>query len=292
MRDFIGSWRRVKISERSSPPTSSSSAFVLGLDWIDGKKGWACCRLGTDSSKEFHLSHLAAEEAPSSPGVEEAVCVVIDAPIGLPSEEGRVSVCRACDEGAKVWLGGLKSSVFGPPVQAELDEWRSVAKGPGGHARGLLPAIHYAERIRDAKGLTLESHPELVFTALLGRALPRAGSKKTLTGLLARGTLLQRQNLALRLHHLPATGSVSTDNYLDSMAMALVALAWKEHGGDLSVIRNSEGRPERLAAVSQDYLMALPGAGYSRPENGPITEEELFALASEFTLSSSEKDPL
>ncbi len=193
------------MSEPGSPPTSSSSAFVLGLDWIDVKKGWACCRLGTDSTKEFHLSHLSAEEAPNSPGVKEAACVVIDAPIGLPSEEGRVSVCRACDTGAKVWLGGLKSSVFGPPVQGQLDRWRAGAKSPGGHAQGLLPAIHYAERIRDA---------------------------------------------------------------------------------------SSEGRPERLAADSQDYLMALPGAGYSIPENGPITEEELFALASEFTLSSSKKDPV
>ncbi len=101
-------------------------------------------------------------------------------------------------------------------------------------------------------------------------------------GLLARAALIKRQDIALDLHHFLGLGQVPTDNFLDAIAMALVALAWERLGDDLQVIRSKQGVTERLGEnASQTFLMALPEIGPRRAEQ-PLTPEALLALASEF----------
>lgn len=194
---------------------------------------------------------------------------------------------RPCDLGARRWLGPLKSSVFAPPIEAELHKWRlrwrAGEKQDQGHSRGLLPAIHSADELRSANSNTLESHPELVFAAISGRPLSTAGSKTLLLGLLARAYLLQRQGIVLDLYNLIWRDRISTDNFLDAIAMALVALSWNRLGDDLQVIRGNEGVPERLGdADSWAFLMALPEVGPRTLKELPLTADELIVLASKF----------
>jgi len=105
----------------------------------------------------------------------------------------------------------------------------------------------------------LESHPELVFTALAGRPLGRTFQKRTLQGVLMRNGLLRKRGIALETT-VPIDGvSVAAQDVLDAGAMALVALAWAHNGNDIRVIRGEAGDPEPLRRQPQrEWLMALP----------------------------------
>jgi predicted RNase H-like nuclease len=262
-------------------------SFALGLDWIDSKTGWAYCCLSINLASTLHLGCLPCTQVMMSPLVREATNIVVDAPIGLPEDEGRTCKYRPCDMGARRWLGPLKSSVFAPPIDIELQEWerrrRTGERQRQGHAFGLLPAISSAGRLRETNDSILESHPELVFSAIAGKPLPVEGKKTLLLGLLARATLLQKHGISLDLQTFRDLGKVPTDNFLDAIAMALVALAWKRAGSDLQVIRDHGGLIERLGdCASRSFLMALPRIELRRGEEPTMTLNELVELASNF----------
>lgn len=262
--------------------------FVLGLDWANKKDGWAYCALTAASGRAPQLGCLALDQVPKSDLVRNATCIVIDIPIGLSDVKREDCASRECDCGARRWVGSASSSVFAPPVIAELANWqrRRHAAEPQrrGHSFSLLAAIHSADEVRSRNPRTLESHPELVFTAVTGRAFPPSGRKKLLVGLLARAALLQRQGIKINLSHLVGLRPIPTDNYLDAMAMALVARSWQKLGDDLRVIRRDTGIPERLGDhASRDFLMALPEEVNGAPGQAPLRPEALLALAAEFT---------
>lgn len=268
----------------AAPDEPRSTA--VGLDWISTKKGWAYCRINTDSEMYFNFGQIEWQRAADFEQIQNASFVVVDAPIGLsPGSQGAKG--RPCDTGARRWVGELRSSVQAPPVRGELEEWRRRLqvgeRQLQGHYRGLLPAINAAELIAKRAPRVIESHPELVFSALAEGALPINGSKKTLPGLMARGALLQQRGLRFKLADLPTRGTISTDNYFDAAAMALVALAWSKHGAELSVIRKDDGNPERLGeSMVLRPLMALPGSGLTKPGWKTLDTEQLLALASKF----------
>lgn len=260
--------------------------FVLGLDWISSQRGWAYCRADIDAAGEVLFGSLGSQEVASSNLIQDACRIVVDAPIGLREPDG-ASWCalRACDRGARRWVGPLWPSIFPSPVTAELADWRHrrSAQQPQlrGHARGLLPAIDSAEALVSANPQTLESHPEVVFAALAKRPLPSCARKTLLLGLLARLYLLRKAGIALTFHDLSRIiPAVSTDNYLDAAAMSVVARSWSWLAGDLEVIRRYEGLPERLGNTGpRAQLIALPGSGLSLPESPPLSAPELVGLA-------------
>jgi len=268
--------------------------MVLGLDWID-RRGWAYCQLGMEADSRPRLGILPPEDIATSSLVAQSASIVVDAPIGLRAHKQEGGGDRPCDRGARLWLGKRKFAVIAPPVEAELREWRSRRDSGGrqrqGHVRGLLPAISSAEELRCAHPRTLESHPELVFAALAGGSLPPEGKKTQLLGMLARASLLQGQGIELDLRDL--VGSVPADNYLDAIAMALVACAWQRLEADLPVIRAATGIPGRLGEdPSRECLMALPGAAsktFREPPLPALDFDDLVALAAQFRPVPAEK---
>jgi hypothetical protein len=259
-------------------------AFVLGLDWIGSPLGWAYCEIRAELADGFELGCLTAADVPRSPLVRKAARVVVDAPIGLSAAAGHTAASRPCDYGARRWLGPLFPAIFSPPVQAELAEWRTRRQRAEpqrrGHARGLLPAIDSAKTISEANRRTIESHPELVFAALMGRPFPAHGSKRQLLGLLARASILAEQGIALQPRHLLGFPAVATDNALDAIAMAVVARAWLTHRDGLQVVRRGEGAPEHLRDIDrQEPHMALPGMDLAWPLGPALSGGELVALA-------------
>jgi predicted RNase H-like nuclease len=261
--------------------------YVLGLDWINAERGWACCRLSVDpeAAPALGLLSLADQE---SDLVRHAARVVVDAPVGLPSDSEEGCKLRDCDSAARAWVGRQhQSSVFPVPYAGELATWRERRQAgqrqKQGHFRGLLPAIDSAETIASqVNANTLESHPELAFAALLGKPLPDCAAKKTLLGCLVRLALLARAGMPLRLRDLSAFGRIGTDNFIDAVAMAVVARDW-HLAGTVDVLRLADGRPEPLGHKRvQTRLMALPSR-HADPRGQPVASvDELVALAAEW----------
>jgi hypothetical protein len=123
----------------------------------------------------------------------------------------------------------------------------------------------------------------LVFASIAGSAFPVGGRKILLVGLLARTALLQRREVKVNLCHFSGIRPIPTDNFLDAMAMALVARSWQRLGDDLPVIRSHTGIPERLGdRESRDFLMALPENVIGAPGQAAMNPADLMALAAEF----------
>jgi hypothetical protein len=143
--------------------------------------------------------------------------------------------------------------------------------------------IHSAAELQVGQPMTLESHPEVVFSALAQQRLPAEGKKTLFLGLLARASLLQQQGLALNLGVLTIP-RIPSDNFLDAIAMALVARAWNQCGPNLDVIRCADGTPEHLGD-QRTHLIALPTPNAGRPE-ASMTADELMHLAANFQLEA------
>jgi predicted RNase H-like nuclease len=260
------------------------SNYVLGLDWIGGRHGWAVCRLEWQGRLEAITLRTLAVGQEDGPLIRQAEKIVVDAPIGLPDEEGKRCKLRDCDREAKRWIGkALQSSVFPVPCAAELAEYlrRKEAGLPlqKGHFRGLLPAIHSAKVIRSLNPNTLEGHPELAFAALAGRALPPCAAKTTLTGMLFRqGLLSSRYGAHVDLLAVARFGRIGAVDFIDAAAMAVVAAGWHRRG-DVPVLRTKEGDPGMLSRRgNRDMLMALPVDCRDPRDQQPLTPEQVLAV--------------
>jgi hypothetical protein len=178
--------------------------------------------------------------------------------------------------------------VFTPPTIGELLRWRATDPidrartiESKGHFRGLLPAIDSAETIFDLRpDDTLESHPELVFSAIAGKPLHAVASKSTLFGLLVRLGLLARRGSVVTTFHIASLNRIAADNFLDAIAMALVAEEWAS-GANIGVIRDQTGDLQSLSAQTADrrFLMSvLTPSGDARTQL-PLSIQELTSIA-------------
>ncbi len=264
--------------------------YALGLDWISTKKGWAFCKLslkGQQSQIELGTLPIGHE---SGKLITDASNVVIDAPIGLPDTSQVAMQLRACDHAARSWIGpDLRGTVFPAPVLDELHAWRAIritgAKQKQGHSRGLLPAIDSASLICESNLNVLESHPELVFSSLYGKPLPRIASKANIFGQSVRLAILKTvAKLDFTLDDysrlMPALGVVSSDNFIDAIAMAAVANAWSVNG-TVQVLISANGTPEPLPSNQAQWLrlMALPSPHLNSSRQAVATPEELLSIA-------------
>ncbi|MCA9444451.1 MAG: DUF429 domain-containing protein [Candidatus Omnitrophica bacterium] len=258
----------------------------IGLDWIGKKYGWAFCKIRSEPSDvEIDFGTLAVENHRESELLQRANKIVIDVPIGLPQKDELGCECRSCDYGVKKWLGPhYQSSVFPPPTSHELVEWRrrkqSGEKQLQGHFRGLLPAIDSGERIKEAfPEKVIESHPELVFTALAGSPLPKCAKKITLLGLHLRLSLLASAGNEINLESLAISEAIPTDNFIDAAAMALVAISWGMNHR-CKVIRDGDGLLQDHGDTADDStLMALPFEIPSDRKSLEISVRETLQLA-------------
>lgn len=268
--------------------------YVLGLDWIGGKVGWACAQLSqglisgqtTEPTQDWVLSlRVLPFGAEDSELIKGASKIVLDAPIGLYGVEPEGCCLRGCDKAAKRWIGPeLQSSVFPVPYQSELDVWRTRRtdgqKQRLGHFRGLLPAIHSADLIRKENPNTLESHPELVFAALLGKPLPAFSAKTTLFGACVRLGLTTKYLFKVPLGMFAGHGRIPSDNFIDALGMAIVATDWAD-GERIELLRDPDGSPQPLGDDPEDWpmTMALPRMGISPVGERLAAEEELTTIA-------------
>lgn len=108
-----------------------------------------------------------------------------------------------------------------------------------------------------------ESHPEVVFAVLAGEIVP--GGKKKLSGTIGRALFLEerlgRDCLRWAMWQ-ELQSNVDVDDWLDALAMALVAFHWRQIEnrmmlfGQDGLITQWENQP--------DFLMAVPSIEVSR----------------------------
>ncbi|MFD1644148.1 DUF429 domain-containing protein [Haloarchaeobius litoreus] len=168
-------------------------AKYVGLDWAS--KGWFGVILRDDGSWETDLF-------PSIWSVwkyhSDASNILVDVPIGLPSE-GK----RTCDVKAKEKLSRQQRSVFYTPVreavyEQNIDEAKATNEKQAGfsiqnQAWGIVPRIREVDEFLDsypgARDRLHETHPEVCFYSLNGQT-PLDSSKKTGEGFRQRKSLL------------------------------------------------------------------------------------------------------
>ncbi|WP_440992198.1 DUF429 domain-containing protein [Haloarchaeobius baliensis] len=169
----------------------------VGLDWAS--KGWFGVILRDDGDWETDLF-------PSIWSVwkyhSDATRILIDIPIGLPSEQQ-----RACDVKAKEKLAHQQRSVFYTPVreavyEQNLDEAKAMNEDAAdfsiqNQAWGIVPRIREVDEFLDmnpsARDRLHETHPEVCFYSLNGRN-PLETSKRTDAGIQQRTALLADEN--------------------------------------------------------------------------------------------------
>jgi predicted RNase H-like nuclease len=159
--------------------------------------------------------------------------VLIDIPIGLPDDQP-----RACDAAARRMLQGRRSSVFPVPVRAAVyaEDYptacdvnqAATGKRISKQAWNITPKMREVDTFLRGgqRGYLLESHPEVVFTALAGA--PMRHSKKSGVGFLERVDVLRRHLAdveafvyATRAAYKPA--AVADDDILDALVLAVAA---------------------------------------------------------------------
>lgn len=207
----------------------------VGLDWAS--KGWFGVILEDGGNWETDLfpSIWSAWKYHS-----DASRILIDIPIGLPSDER-----RACDVDAKEKLEHRQRSVFYTPTrkavyQQNLDEAKEVNEAEAdfsiqNQAWSLVPRIREVDEFLDmypsARDRVQETHPEVCFYALNGRN--QVEPKKTADGISRRKALLadeHSQAMAVVEHSIdryttpsyaPMVGGV--DDILDALVAAVTA---------------------------------------------------------------------
>jgi predicted RNase H-like nuclease len=189
---------------------------------VDGwRRGWVAvllvdarfCRAQIGEGLAGLLEALGATDA-----------VAVDMPIGL-AERGE----RACDREARRLLGARASTVFptSPRPVVMMDDYAqacAAARAMGGPAPsrqsfGLRARILEVDELASRHERLVESHPEVGFHRLAGRALP---PKKSWAGQMERRRLLQRAGVRLPMDLGPA-GVVPVDDVLDAAVLALTA---------------------------------------------------------------------
>jgi len=174
-------------------------AKYVGLDWAS--KGWFGVVLADDGS-------WATELFPSIWSVwkyhSDASRILVDIPIGLPSEEKRICDVQAKE---KLKLAHRGASVFYAPVrnavyEQNLDEAKATNESEAdfsiqNQAWSIVQRIREVDEFLDmypgARDRVQETHPEVCFYALNGRNAP-AESKKTAEGRRRRRALLAEEH--------------------------------------------------------------------------------------------------
>lgn len=147
-----------------------SMSKYVGVDWAS--KGWLCA-IREDESWSLEL-------CPSFYSVwhrhKNAESIFVDIPIGLATESR-----RTCDKKAREKLGSARqSSVFWTPCrdavyESSYERAKATNESNTGHkissqAWGIIPRIQEVDEFicghPEAMETVLESHPEIVFTAL------------------------------------------------------------------------------------------------------------------------------
>jgi predicted RNase H-like nuclease len=172
-------------------------AKYVGLDWAS--KGWFGVILDDDGSWETDLF-------PSIWSVwkyhSDASRILVDIPVGLPSDEKRI-----CDVKAKEKLAHRQGSVFYTPVrkavyEQNLDEAKETNESEAdfsiqNQAWSIVPRIREVDEFLDvypsARDRVRETHPEVCFYALNGRNALAEG-KKTTDGRRRRKALLTEEH--------------------------------------------------------------------------------------------------
>ena len=225
---------------------------------------------------------------PSAPAKGDLM--LVDIPIGLPTEEHRHSAFRKCDEGARDFLGyPRKLSVFHVPTRAVLDalagrptttnddakkarlhlakkRFASDEGGVSNQSLAILDKIREADELmksqRDsaATANVRETHPEVCFWALGGN--PMKHSKKKREGRRERRQVLLdcRPDSAAAIDG--ALGEflrreVAEDDILDAMACAVTAARILNDRNALRTLpakpcRDSEGLPMEIVYAEPD----------------------------------------
>lgn len=165
---------------------------------IDGcANGWFYFRFDGDTARFGVASSVATILEAAPPGAR----ALIDIPIGL-KERGKTE--RECDVRAREMLRPRRhSSVFPAPCRPALkpgdykassDKNRKLTgRALSRQTWGIVPKIRevdeYLRASASARGMLLESHPEVVFCGLAGA--PMSANKKTREGFAERMTILQ-----------------------------------------------------------------------------------------------------
>jgi len=266
-----------------------SDETAVGIDIGNG--AWVVVELTAMRSE--HRYELTGTCVPFDSIIESMrpECIVaIDAPVGLlddarasPSKKGR-SGDRGVDKGARKWCPS-KSSVFPPPTQEQLvsaiaeherarmgltreESKRRLANvSPGGISRQVLelvPAIEAARKLKEAfPWRVFEGHPEVAFSAPSAGVLPL--TKMSLTGALARAAVLSNHidvDVASWAMQQECLSEVGADNWLDALAMAVVALDWAR--GRRHVLKTEDGRVHTWSG-EESGIMALPWTALKEP---------------------------
>ena len=196
---------------------------AIGLDGCQG--GWICAIVIPDGTVTVEFHATVAQVLSIHP---EATAVAVDMPIGLCAG-GK----READEAARLALGGgpvnhyAASRVFNAPPTGVLDstsyaQARLQVPGLAAQTWALIPKIKEVAAIVDAhRDVDIrETHPEVTFRFLEGRALP---GKKTWNGLMRRVEILTRK---CGLHidtNLAKAGTFDPDDVVDAVACAWAA---------------------------------------------------------------------
>jgi predicted RNase H-like nuclease len=247
----------------------------VGLVWAT--KGWFGVVLGDDSEYGTDLF-------PSIWSLwkyhSDATRILVDVPIGLPSETR-----RACDVAAKRKLGRQQSRVFYAPVreaiyQGNLDEAKERNERAGysiqNQAWSVVPRIREVDEFLDmypsARDRLSETHPELCFYTLNGRAAVSA-SKQTEAGRQRRTELLADEHPAATTICEAAIDRYTTPSYapmvggpedvLDALAAAVTARRDPENLSTLPADppEDDRGLPMRIVYPSDTRQTRLSTIG-------------------------------
>jgi len=255
---------------------------ALGIDI--GSRAWTVVELTAPRAEgRVQLAATCAAFDSILDCVQPGKVAIIDVPIGLLDDEDASrtdkgkSGDRDVDKGARKWCPST-SSVFPPPTKQQLAsalaEHRRARSGktkdeskrrlsnvePGGISRQtleLVPAIDAAGKLKQAfPEHVFEGHPEVVFSALAEGVLP--WPKSSLAGALARASILQRwldvDVVSWAIGQECSTG-VAADNWLDALALAVVAIDWSR--GHRKILKTRDGRVHTWVDEA-DGIMALP----------------------------------
>jgi predicted RNase H-like nuclease len=183
----------------------------LGVDGC--KAGWFFVVIGPENEAEFGVFESID---PLFQAYSDAKYILIDIPIGLPSEAKKI---RTCDtEARKVLKPKRHNSVFSPPCREALSVAtyleacrinqevldRKISIMAYHISKKIQEVDDLLSRLPDARKIIRETHPEICFWALTG-SKPMDHYKKTPEGMkerlgLLKKSIFQEQVQSIRLH--------------------------------------------------------------------------------------------
>ena len=237
--------------------THSTSPVAWGVDGC--KAGWFYFRLSAPDDYQYGVVERLEEIIETA---SHRDLILVDIPIGLPTEGTRESDFRACDREARDALEERKSSVFPVPRREVADgllselkigqtegekawKWENARrvlnqrKPPVRRGEGRMTAQSFAilskivevdelyRQLDKAKQIVRETHPEVCFWALNGKVRMEFAKKHGL-GFLDRVCLLEKcrkgaRDAIVAACRDPEYRSVGSDDIADAMACAVTA---------------------------------------------------------------------